>query len=99
MPIYDEIGKIFDVVPQMFHDMKRVRIVNSFYDSVKLGYLIFANDPVCPDEYFVFKQTNNKENEHEVQFISSCRYLKHIDYLIKSNMHQSECDDEVVYYE
>ena len=88
---FEEIGKVFDEVPQMFHCMKRVRLASGAYDSVKLGYLIFADDPCTPRCYFVFQRIGESA---KVKLIGVCMYLRNVDLLIRENQTRKEATNE-----
>ena len=88
---FEEIGKVFDEGPPMFHHMKRVRLTRRAYDSVKLGYLIFADDPFTPKCYFVFKKIGESK---KVKLIGACKRLYDVDCLIREDQIRKEAANE-----
>lgn len=92
MMVYDfeEVGKVFDELPQMFHSMHKIRICQGGFDTNKMGYLILGDDPNTPRCYFVFNILNGGKSIKypKVRFVGGAKYLEIAYNLIKDDFWQ-----------
>lgn len=88
---FEEVGKVFDELPQMFHGMNKIRLCQGGFDTLKMGYIVLGDDPNIPSCYFVFKRLDGGKSTKypKVRFLGGAKYLEIAYNLIKEDFWQT----------